>query len=299
MPHLEIRHLRLIKAISETGSITGAALKLNLTQPALSHQLVDLEERLETPLFVRTKKKMILTRAGEKVLSLAHKMLDELNSVELEIMKMVHGEVGAVRIGTTCVFSYHWLPRVMKHFQLLFPKVEIELKTSLDVLADIKEGRLDLVITSIQKDCAGLMKKPIFSDEVVTVMLKSDKLAAKIFLNLEDFRGSRLITYADPIKGDLYRDYLAPFGIEPDKIIKVEQPEAAIELVRNGFGISVFPRWAIKGFLDSGELVARSFTKKGYFLEWYVLHRSDIQLAPYHHEFIRLMQEERTSTLSL
>ena len=90
MSFIEIKHLKLVKAISETGNMTKAAQTLFLTQPALSHQLVDLEGKLETPLFHRTKKKMILTRAGEMLLKSAENVLLEITRAEREIGKIVH-----------------------------------------------------------------------------------------------------------------------------------------------------------------------------------------------------------------
>ena len=65
---LEIRHLRLVRAVTAAGSLTGAGSVLNLTQSALSHQLRDIESRLGTPLFLRVGKRMMLTPAGERLL---------------------------------------------------------------------------------------------------------------------------------------------------------------------------------------------------------------------------------------
>ena len=66
---LEIRHLRLLAAVAQTGSVTEAGKRLHLTQSALSHQLRDAEEKLGTALFLRLGKRMVLTPAGEKLLS--------------------------------------------------------------------------------------------------------------------------------------------------------------------------------------------------------------------------------------
>ena len=73
---LEIRHLKLVRAVTAAGSLTGAGSVLNLTQSALSHQLRDIESRLGTPLFLRVGKKMVLTPAGERVLAAANFFID-------------------------------------------------------------------------------------------------------------------------------------------------------------------------------------------------------------------------------
>ncbi|PYU10118.1 MAG: LysR family transcriptional regulator, partial [Acidobacteria bacterium] len=76
--NLEIRHLKLVEAIAETGSVTRAGNRLHLTQSALSHQLRDAEEQLGKPLFERKSGKMMLTPAGERLLQTARTVLCEL-----------------------------------------------------------------------------------------------------------------------------------------------------------------------------------------------------------------------------
>src|SRR6187551_789567 len=107
---MEIRHLRLIKAIVEEGSITKAIDKLHLTQSALSHQLKEAEYQLGTAIFLRTNKKLVLTKAGEKIYDLATEILNKLTETENQIKQMVYGEHGEIRISTECFSSYHWLP---------------------------------------------------------------------------------------------------------------------------------------------------------------------------------------------
>src|SRR6266700_7539410 len=83
---LEIRHLKLVAAVAEEGSVTEAGKRLHLTQSALSHQLRDAEEKLGAALFLRLGKRMVLTPAGEKLLVSAQKVLDELRTAESQIV---------------------------------------------------------------------------------------------------------------------------------------------------------------------------------------------------------------------
>jgi LysR family transcriptional regulator for metE and metH len=75
---LEIRHLKLVRAVTAAGSLTGAGSVLNLTQSALSHQLRDIESRLGAALFLRVGKRMMLTPAGERLLRSADEVLDAI-----------------------------------------------------------------------------------------------------------------------------------------------------------------------------------------------------------------------------
>lgn len=291
MSFIEVRHFKLIKAIAETGNVTKAAQRLFLTQPALSHQLGDLEGKFEIQLFHRTKKKMILTQAGKVFLKGAEKVLSEIRQTERHINKIVHGDSGVLQIGTTCVLSYKWLPEIMRQFQEIYPKVEIELKTSLDVFEDLKNDSLDLVISAMDDEYPGFTSESLFEDEILVTMFSGDLLSSKAFLTAEDFKGQTLISYQDPIKGDLYNDYLVPACIEPAKLIRAQQPEAAIELIKSGFGISLFPRWAIRSYLESGSLCGRSLDRQGLSLVWKAIRLEGRKVSVYQKEFVRLIAE--------
>src|SRR3954471_23871519 len=84
--HLDLRHLRLVAAMADSGGQTRAAQRLNLTQSALSHQLRELESRIGTPLFIRASRRMVLTAAGERVLASARRVLHEVETLERDLM---------------------------------------------------------------------------------------------------------------------------------------------------------------------------------------------------------------------
>jgi LysR family transcriptional regulator for metE and metH len=121
--NLEIRHLKLVTAIAETGSVTRAGNCLHLTQSALSHQLRDVEEQLGAPLFERKNRKMTLTAAGERLLHSARTVMAELERAQREIQKRGTAAQGLIRLSTQCYPVYHWLPARLKLFQRRFPLV--------------------------------------------------------------------------------------------------------------------------------------------------------------------------------
>src|SRR5947207_9916694 len=99
---LEIRHLELIAAVADVGSLTRAGDRLHLTQSALSHQLRDIEARLGTTLFRRAGKRLVLTPAGERLLASATDVLERLERAEHEIREMGRESAGTLRITTEC-----------------------------------------------------------------------------------------------------------------------------------------------------------------------------------------------------
>src|SRR5262245_45136824 len=98
--HLEVRHLKLVETVAKEGGITKAAHRLHVTQSALSHQLRDIEDKLGTTLFLRLNKRMLLTQAGERLLSAAPLVLDELKRAEEDIRQIALHRDGILRIST-------------------------------------------------------------------------------------------------------------------------------------------------------------------------------------------------------
>src|SRR5688572_5899075 len=179
---VEMRHLRLIAAIAEHGSMTAAADALDLTQPALSHQLRELESRLRSPLFVRTGRRMVLTPAGEQLALIARAVLPQIDGFERQVLE---GELtaprGTIRIATQCYTAYHWLPAVLRSFRDRWPSVELRVgaeHTSAPIPA-LREGALDLAIVYHKVLDKRVRLEPLFEDEMVLVTAPDHPLAKR------------------------------------------------------------------------------------------------------------------------
>jgi LysR family transcriptional regulator, regulator for metE and metH len=112
-------------------------------------------------------------------------------------------------------------------------------------------------------------------------------LSTGSFVQLEDFRGNNLISHSEKGRNHFYQYFLKPKGIEPKRIMSVGAPQAIIEMVAAGFGISIFPRWAIAGALKTWPIVARSITSRGLPLTWHAIHLAHTNVPIYQQEFIR------------
>ena len=188
---LEIRHLKLLAAVAEQGSVTEAGRRLHVTQSALSHQLRDAEERLGTALFLRLGKKMVLTPAGEKLLDSAHKVLDELRTAEAQIEGLDGDTRGVIRVSTECYTCYHWLPPVLKKFTTKFPGVEVNivLEATAHPIAALLDGQIDVAVTSCRPGNKSLRLTPTCEDELVIVMDPRHRLTASTHVQPRDLAG--------------------------------------------------------------------------------------------------------------
>lgn len=289
---LEIRHLKLIKAIAQEGSVTKAGSRLHLTQSALSHQLRDVEEKLDVALFTRLNKRMILTPAGERLLTSAETVLGELKRAEEDIRQIARRGEGILRLSTQCYTCYHWLPSMLRLFQQKFPRTEVQImvEATRRPLEALLDGKLDLAIVSSPVRNSKLVYKPLFQDELVAIMKPEHPLASRPFLKAQDFADEHLIVYAMPKEENLiFQKFLTPAGISPRHVSQVQLTEAIIEMVRAGLGISVMARWAVAPQLASGALRAVPLTGKGLHRQWSAAMLRNKSAPPFLTAFVELL----------
>jgi len=295
---LEVRHLKLVAAVAEEGSITRAADRLHLTQSALSHQLRDAEEQLGVTLFERTTKKMKLTGAGERVLLSARTVLEELNRVERDIEEIpVRGKV---RLTTQCYTVYHWLPSCLVRFMKTFTDVDVKVivEATANPFEALIEDRVDLAIVCSPVRNRRIAYTPLFSDEVVALVAPGHPLAQKPYLSAEDFVGENFLVYPPKEESTVIRKLLVPAGLAPRAMLEVTLTEAMIELVKAGLGITALTRWAVVPQLQEGSLVAVPLTREGLWRDWSVARLKSKSMPAHVQEFLRVLTENPSRMLA-
>jgi Transcriptional regulator len=280
---LETKHLRLVLAVAEHGSVTKAAGDLNLSQPALSQQLLLLESRLGTSLFHRVGKRMVPTIAGAQLRDAARGIVAELEALESGIRSIAQGRGLALRIGTQCHTVYHWLPALLGAYAQRYPQVDVHLvgDTPFPERA-LLDGRIDLAILTHAGHDARLRYLPLFEDEVVLVVPPDHHLADRSRADVADLDDERLITYASPSGSPVAtQDYLREIRIHPRRVTEVLWTDAIAELVRLGHGVSLVARWAVAPALQAGWLRAIPFSENGLRRRWYAAVLDTPALGPH------------------
>lgn len=292
---MEIRHLKLVKAIVEEGSITKAITKLHLTQSALSHQLREAEEQLGTQIFHRINKKLILTKAGEKFYETATEVLAKLSDTQVQIKKLVYGEQGEIRISTECYASYYWLPGLSREFQSTYPHVELSiiLEGIVNPLQKLLDGQLDVAITSdpIKNDHIEYVE--LFEDEIVAVISRDHLWAGKKYVSAEDFAKETLIIHSFPTESvAVHKHFLAPAKVHPKKIVAVPFTEAAMQMVAANMGIVAMPHWVIKPYIKWSALKVLKVGKNGVKQAHYIAYLKNKVYPSYFTHFVEFMKQQ-------
>lgn len=292
---MEIRHLRLIKAIVEEGSITKAIDKLHLTQSALSHQLKEAEYQLGTKIFLRINKKLILTKAGEKLYITANEILDKLSDTEREIKQLIFGEVGEIRISTECYSSYHWLPSVLKQFHLLYPNIDLKIvmEATHYPLQKLQENVLDIAIISDPVKDENIKYVELFQDEIMMVVSENHSWTSKKYVVAEDFVNEHLLIHSLPMETvTIHQFLLAPAKVIPKKITPLPLTEASIEMVKAEMGIMAMAKWALQPYLKNNTIKAIKVGKNGLKRKHYIAYMNNKTYPDYFKHFIEFLQTE-------
>lgn len=292
---MEIRHLKLVKAIVEEGSITKAISKLHLTQSALSYQLKEAEIQIGTQIFLRVNKKLILTKAGEEIYSLAKEVVEKLLCAEDRIKQLVYGETGEIRISTECYTSYHWLPSLMKQFQSLYPNIDLRIimEATHYPLQKLLTGELDIAITSDPIKDENILYTELFQDEMIAVVSEKHPWTKKKFVQAVDFIDQNLIIHSLPLETvSIHQFVLAPAKVVPKKIIVLPLTEASIEMVKADMGVMVIARWAVKQYLQNNSLKTVQIGRNGFKRKQYVATLKSKATTTYFNHFIEFVKEK-------
>ena len=294
---LEVRHLKLVLAVCEEGSLTLAARRLNLTPSALSHQLREAERALGRPLFLREARRMRPTSAGERLRRSADLVLGELESAEREVRESARQTEGKVRVATECITCYHWLPAALEAFQERYPAVDVEVvvEATREPIPALLDGRIDVGIVTDPVKSSRVASEPLFEDELVAVLPADHPLRKAPYLTAEDFASQTLITYAAPKEElSIFKEVLHPAGVKPRRWIAMQLTEAMIEMVRAGQGIGVMARWAAAPQVRKGALLAKHITRQGLPRKWSAAWIKRRRPPAYLTDFVRVLS--RTSS---
>lgn len=293
---IEIKHLRTLQTLAETGSVSAAADKLHLTQSALSHQLKQLEQHLGFKLFQRKSNPLVFTPAGQILLNTAREVLPRIQQAEAMLRGLARGEQGRLYVGVECHTCFEWLMPVVRDFQQAWPGVDLDIIPSLtrSALSLLGENKCDLVITSDPVPTPAIIFEELFRYEQVLVLPPGHPLTARAWIEPDDLREQTLICY--PVaeeRLDIFRNFLTPAGVRPAALRFSELTLMMLSLVDSGRGVCVLPRWLLETVPEYAHLPCRRLGEDGLWSRLYAAaDQHQAQLPPVR-DFIQRIRNAR------
>ncbi|CAK2454877.1 LysR substrate-binding domain-containing protein [Vibrio crassostreae] len=261
---IELKHLRTLTTLRDSGSLTATATSLHLTQSALSHQLKDLEARIGGQLFLRKTRPVKFTSEGEILLKLADEIQPRIAKAENELASLKEDVNGRLHMAIECHSCFQWLMPALKEYQVAWPSVTLDFSSGFgfEPLPALMAGELDLVITSDIQPRSEVHYEPLFDFEMRLITAINSPLAEKPSIEPQDLSDLTMLSY--PVQKqrlDVVKHFLQPAGVEPKKWKQADNTLMLVQMVSAGLGVAALPNWAINEFSRQGLIASKPLGK--------------------------------------
>ncbi|HEX6043642.1 MAG TPA: LysR family transcriptional regulator [Pyrinomonadaceae bacterium] len=256
---MEIRQLRAFVAIAESGTFTAGALRVHVTQAAISMQIRQLETEIGAKVFVRAPRHVILTEAGEQLLRRARHILREHDAALDEIAELAGAERGRLRIGSaSAMVLTDQLPGILKELRSQHPGAEIAVTSGTsEVLVDqILAGEVDIAFVSLPVDVRGIKTERLSEDQLVAIASPRHKLAKQRTISAYTLAGERLIL--GERGGNTRRlidQFFAQAGVTLHVAMELSRQQAIRRMVEADMGVGIVPLQSVIEDVENGKLV--------------------------------------------
>lgn len=257
---IKLRHLEVFAALVEAGSVSRAAERLNLSQPAVSIALSNMEEELGFRLFHRDRGFFAPTSEALLLHDEVQQSLAAIARVDQRAAQIRSGAAGSIVVGTNGAMAMNFLPRIIAAFQHDFPDIRVEMRvhSSRQIAAWVSSGQVDIGLMDAPVPVAGLSTEA-YHMECLCIMLGDDPLAAKPVITPSDLDGRAVIavTGVHPVDRQL-EQVMANAGAVLNHVGSANFYAIARNMVAAGAGVSLIDPVNAQAALNDG-VVARPF----------------------------------------
>jgi len=288
------RQLRALSALASSGNVTLAAKSLNLTQPAVTLQLRNLQDLADLPLLQRTGDGMLLTDAGREMLTLHRRIEAAIADCEVQLEMMSGRTAGRVSIGAVSTAKY-FVPFVIAAFSQVNPKVEIVLSIGnrQEIMQAIRNYSLDIAIMGRPPPDIEVEKHLIGNHPHVIVASKTHWLAHEAGLALGDLSHETFLT-REPGSGTrmLMERLFEQSELSPHIGMEFDSNETIKQGVIANLGIAFISAHTVATELEDGRLVTLDVGGLPVTRQWFVVRRIDKVLLPPAEEALSFVARE-------
>lgn len=256
---LSIRQLQYVVAVADTRGFHRAAERCGVSQPTLSAQVQKLEEVLGVRIFERDRRRVLITAAGEPIITLARKVLMSLDDLVLAAAKTADPLAGTVRLGVIPTVAPYLLPYVTPGLAARWPKLRlalVEQKTE-DLLATLRAGTLDAGLLALVDGMNDLDHALVVDDPFVVAVPQAHRLAKKKTVSLADLEDEPVFLLDD---GHCFRTQalaLCARAGAAENDLRATSLATLVQMVSAGNGVTLLPSLAVDVENRRGQLAIR------------------------------------------
>lgn len=265
MRRLSLDRLRAFAHVVELGSFSAAAERLEVTQPAISLQVRQLEQDVGVCLVERVGRRVTPTAAGEELLGHARR-IDASVSEALEAMtRHATGVIGRVRLGTGATACIYFLPRVLRTLRLKFPSLNIVVSTgsTADMLKALEDNTIDIGLVTMPAPGKIFDVRPIVDDEFVAIASRDGRASLPSKVTPAVLAEHPVVLYQSGAHTrQLIDQWAMRAGVSLKPVMELGSVEAIKELVGAGLGWSVVPSLALPTAAAGRKTVTRPLSPR-------------------------------------
>ena len=256
---MDIRQLKAFAAIAEARTFTAAAVRVHVTQAAISMQIRQLETEIGVPLFVRTPRRVVLTEAGERLLDRAHAILREHDAALAEMAELAGAERGRLRLGSaSAMVSADPLPAILKELRETHRQAEVSVVTgtSESLVKQILAGDLDMAFVSLPVEARNIETELLSTDQLVAIASPQHEMAERRVVSAFALAGEKLIL--GERGGNTRRlidEFFAESGLKPTVAMELSRLAAIRKMVESDMGVGIVPLRSVRDEVAAGRLV--------------------------------------------
>jgi len=254
---LNLDQLKTFAEVVTRGSFTAAAKALNLSQPAVTHQVQELERRLKARLVERIGKRAYLTQAGEELLQHTEHLLAENERTLINMRKFDDGWLGRVRIGTSMTVLMYALPPILQQLKTQYPQLTLTLKAGVTegTLRMLKSNQLDLGLCALPINDAAVNATPLFDDDLYAIFPATrDDLPTKITPSFMAKQPLILGTEPAALRRTI-TEWMQKEASAVQPVMEFDNVEAIKSMVATGLGAAIVPGMALgKGHVPTDNI---------------------------------------------
>ena len=250
---LELRHFNYFLAVAEELHFRKAAEKLFISQPGLSRQIKQMEEILGTSLFLRNKRKVSLTPAGDYLKSELEFILNHLEVTKKQLKSIGEGNLGEIRIGFLGSAMQNVIPDLLIKLKNKYAGIKAnleELSNKAQVNAVLSD-KLDVGFVRLARVPNGIELQPVFEDTFSVVLPKNHKLNSTSFKGVQQLAEESFVLFSQdysPLYYDTVMSICEDKGFTPKISHKSVHAQTIFKLVENNLGIAIVPTSLQHGF---------------------------------------------------
>ena len=286
---MTVRHLRIFIAVYQTGSITHAAEKLCMTQPAVTRSIKELEQYYGISLFERLNHRLSVTEAGKLFYSFALHIADSFDRMENEIKNW--DETGIIRVGASMTLGSILLPQAVKEFQKRYPGIRVRfcVRNGSHLQQALEDNRLDLALIEGNINSGNLVTKEFGEDRLILVFPPDSPLLTLKHIKMHDLAGYPLLLRENGgVTRDLINSVLAAHDMLAEPAMESVSNSAIINAVHEGLGISFLPERLVNDRLASGYITTRDVEDEDFRRKNYIVWHRNKYMTPAMTEFMEI-----------